>query len=81
MPWPQLSILYLTWSPVGGPVVNGVQGRYFLPLAMLLAAAAPMLGTDRLAPLRRLLVLAVALFPAYSLGTALSAVIARFYLS
>jgi uncharacterized membrane protein len=74
-------ILYLTWSPVGGPVVHGVQGRYFLPLAMLLAAAVPTLGTARLAPLRRLLVAAVAIFPAYSLGTALSAVIARYYLT
>ena len=74
-------ILYLTWSPVGGPVVQGVQGRYFLPLAMLLAVAMPMLGTNRLAPLRRLLVAAIAVFPAYSLGTALSAVVARYYLS
>lgn len=74
-------ILYLTWSPVGGPVVQGVQGRYFLPLAMLLAVAVPTLGTARLAPLRRLLVAAVAIFPAYSLGTALSAVIARYYLT
>lgn len=71
---------YLTWTPVGGPVVQGVQGRYFLPLAMLLSAAAPMLGTARLA-LRRILVAAVAIFPAYSLGTALLAVIARYYLS
>lgn len=74
-------ILYLTWSPVGGPVVHGVQGRYFLPMAMLLAVAVPTLGTARLAPLRRLLVAGVAIFPAYSLGTAISAVIARYYLT
>ena len=24
--------LYLTWSPVGSPSIEGVQGRYFLPL-------------------------------------------------
>lgn len=24
--------LYLTWTPVGAPLINGVQGRYFLPL-------------------------------------------------
>lgn len=24
--------LYLTWTPVGAPLIDGVQGRYFLPL-------------------------------------------------
>jgi len=28
--------MYLVWSPVGGPMVDGVQGRYFLPIAMFL---------------------------------------------
>jgi uncharacterized membrane protein len=74
-------ILYLTWSPPGHAVVNGVQGRYFLPLALLLGAALPCLAIARLAPLRRLLVAAVAVFPAMSLGVAMNAVIARFYLS
>ncbi len=33
--------LYLTWTPVGNAVVEGVQGRYFLALAPLLALAMP----------------------------------------
>ncbi|BBC81624.1 DUF2142 domain-containing protein [Acetobacter orientalis] len=31
--------LYLTWTPVGRPVIEGVQGRYFLPVVMLVALA------------------------------------------
>ncbi len=30
--------LYLTFAPVGSYIINGVQGRYFVPLALLLAA-------------------------------------------
>jgi uncharacterized membrane protein len=32
--------LYLAWSPVGSPLVEGVQGRYFLPIACVLAPLA-----------------------------------------
>lgn len=35
-----LSIFYVVWTPVGAPVVNGVQGRYFLtllPFVLLIA--------------------------------------------
>lgn len=28
--------LYLTWTPVGSSIVEGIQGRYFLPIAFLL---------------------------------------------
>ncbi|MGK8797795.1 DUF2142 domain-containing protein [Burkholderia cenocepacia] len=31
--------LYLTWTPLHAPVVEGVQGRYFVPLAPLLLMA------------------------------------------
>ena len=30
--------LYLNWNPVGHPVIEGVQGRYFIPLFPLLGA-------------------------------------------
>lgn len=43
---------YLTWTAVGAPVVDGIQGRYFLPIAPLLLILAPPLPA-RLAPLRR----------------------------
>jgi uncharacterized membrane protein len=75
-------ILYLTWSPVGHPIIDGVQGRYFLPIAMLAGVALPGLARGAwVVPIRRALVAAVAIFPAYSLGTAISAVIARYYLT
>ncbi len=32
---------YLAWTPVGKPVIDGVQGRYFLPFAAVLALAVP----------------------------------------
>ena len=31
--------LYLTWTSVGGTVVEGLQGRYFLPIALLMPFA------------------------------------------
>ncbi len=37
-----MTAMYLTWTPVGGRIVSGVQGRYFLPLLALVAA---MLGS------------------------------------
>jgi uncharacterized membrane protein len=29
-------LMYLSWNPVGAPVIEGIQGRYFIPLAPLL---------------------------------------------
>jgi uncharacterized membrane protein len=74
-------ILYLTWTPPGQAIVHGVQGRYFLPLALLLGAALPSFALARLAPLRHALVGGVAAFSILSLGVTLNAVIARYYLS
>lgn len=28
--------LYITWTPVGSPYINGVQGRYFIPMLTML---------------------------------------------
>ncbi|WP_025885745.1 DUF2142 domain-containing protein [Asaia prunellae] len=33
--------LYVIWTPVGAPVIDGVQGRYFLPIAPFLALVFP----------------------------------------
>jgi len=77
--------LYLGWSPVGGPMVDGVQGRYFLPIALLLPLAfegpRPLLGGPRAAEgLSVLLTAAVILFPLISLSCVEWAVIDRYYL-
>jgi hypothetical protein len=36
--------LYLAWTPVGATLVDGVQGRYLLVPAMLLAITVPAVG-------------------------------------
>jgi len=33
--------IYVIWTPVGAPVVDGIQGRYFLPIAPFLVVAFP----------------------------------------
>ena len=33
--------LYVIWTKVGAPVIDGVQGRYFLPLVAFLALLFP----------------------------------------
>lgn len=34
-------LLYLQWNAVGGPIIDGVQGRYFLPIVPILAVCLP----------------------------------------
>ncbi|GAB6853858.1 DUF2142 domain-containing protein [Asaia astilbis] len=34
--------LYVIWTPVGAPVIDGVQGRYFLPIAPFVALIFPL---------------------------------------
>lgn len=74
------AIQYLTWTTPGSPTVEGVQGRYFLPLALAGAALLPALQTPRLACLHRALVLAVAAFPIATLTVVMRAVVLRYYL-
>ena len=38
---------YLTWTPVGGDGISGLQGRYWLPLAVLPAMSASLIGARR----------------------------------
>jgi uncharacterized membrane protein len=72
---------YLTWTPVGGGLVEGLQGRYFIPLALL---AAPIFTSvpvpARAIPLQRLAILAVAIFPIVSLSVVIRAITLRYYL-
>lgn len=45
---------YLTWTPVGAQLINGVQGRYLLPILAALAACIPGLpfrGAAKLKPI------------------------------
>src|SRR6185437_12912461 len=44
--------LYLTWTPVGAERIEGVQGRYLLPLLALLGLALPRVAVPRATALR-----------------------------
>jgi hypothetical protein len=48
---------YLTWTKVGdGPLIDGIQGRYFLPLLPMIGIALPLLWRTRIEWLRGALV-------------------------
>ncbi len=69
---------YVTWTIVGSPVIDGLQGRYFLPPALLLGVfvARP----QPLAPAwLSVLAIPVLLFPVVSIATAVHAVVLHYY--
>ena len=66
---------YLIWTKPGAEAVEGLQGRYFLPLALAAAGALPALGGMRLAWLHRSLVAVVLAFPLVSLAVVMRAVV------
>jgi hypothetical protein len=77
--------LYVTWSAVGAPRVEGVAGRYFLPLlcflALLLEGRRPILPESGVAAWPKIAVTAAILaFPLFSLVLIERAVILRYYL-
>jgi uncharacterized membrane protein len=74
------AIEYLTWTAVGHATVEYVQGRYFLPLALVGAALLPALGDTRWARLHNALVLVVLVFPVVSLAVVMHTVVLRYYL-
>jgi len=77
-------IQYLTWTDVGGPVVLGVQGRYFIPLALACALIALPVRTGRHAgwtglPLRSA-ALVIAVLPFLFVPTMIKQITERYYL-
>jgi len=73
-------VQYLAWTIVGSPVVDGVQGRYFLPPALVLCV---LLRGRPAAPLNRAqtwLAIPVLALPVLSIAVTLHAVIVRYYL-
>jgi uncharacterized membrane protein len=75
-----VGLQYLTWTPPGQMVIDGVQGRYFLPLALPIAALLPALGDTRLSWPRHALTLAVVTFPIVSIAVVMRQVVLRYYL-
>lgn len=74
-----LLALYVSWTPLGWNYIEGPQGRYFLPFALLLCAGLPALGLG--AALRGVLTGLVAAAPLATLAVVPWAIIARYYLS
>lgn len=70
--------LYLTWTALGAPTINGLQGRYILPVLPLLAWAIPEYGPN----LDRMLAPAwypVLLFPLITVAVTPVVVMERYY--
>ena len=72
--------LYLVWSAPGAPRIEGIQGRYFLPLLPALALALPSLGRWAGA-LRWPSLAAVLLLAATTPPVMLTALVFRYYVS
>ncbi len=70
---------YLTWTVLGSPVIEGIQGRYLLPPALLLG----LLVRPSAAPAEAQagwLTAPVLLLPAFSLAVSVHAIVWRYYL-
>ena len=73
--------LYITWTPPGAATADGVQGRYFLPLALIFAALPLPRGMPRSNHIRQVIVGIVAVFPMATLEVVMRAVVLRYYLA
>jgi len=74
------AILYLFLTPPGNGVVEGVQGRYFIPLALAGTALLPALGHTKAARLGNLLAPLILVFPVISLAELIRTIVLRYYL-
>ena len=77
--------LYVSWTPVGQRVIEGVQGRYFLPLLPMLALLLPeRTGTHKdpsaLVALKAMCLAIVLVFPIYTFTETVDALLRRFYM-
>jgi uncharacterized membrane protein len=72
-------IQYMAWTVVGGPVIEGIQGRYFLPPALMMAVflGGSARSNTRLASS---LCIPVLVFPIISIAVVMHALIIRYYI-
>jgi uncharacterized membrane protein len=75
-----LAMIYVLGNAPGSQTAGGVQGRYFLPLALAGTAMLPALGNSPAARLHKPLVVLVAAFPIVSLAVVMQAILLRYYL-
>ncbi len=70
--------LYLSWTPVGKPTIDGLQGRYFLPVLPLLGWLVPAYPASWLRLLRPLWYVPL-VFPAVTIATLPFVIMHRYY--
>jgi uncharacterized membrane protein len=70
---------YMTWASVGAPFIPNLQGRYFLPPALLLGALLSF-RKSIVKPIPAWLGLPVLLFPIPSIAMTIHAIIIRYYI-
>ncbi len=71
--------LYISWTPVGNFIVDGIQGRYFIPLAFFAPALCPFGARPAFGRWTKWLTSAVAIFPACSIAVATMRIVQRYY--
>jgi len=72
-------VQYMTWTAVGSQVIDGIQGRYFLPPALVLAILLEHPSPTSVRPANWLAV-PVLIFPILSIVVVMHALIIRYYL-
>lgn len=71
---------YISWTPVGFPIIQGVQGRYFLPIALFLPCMLPVIRSRVMSALCSPVRAALILYPTLSFSVTIAAVVHRYYL-
>ena len=71
---------YVSWTPVGFPIVQGVQGRYFLPVLLFLPAMLPAVRNRIFRRLCAPATVILMVFPSVSVAVTIAAVVHRYYL-
>jgi hypothetical protein len=70
--------LYMSWTPIGKMTIDGVQGRYMLPVMALIGWTAPAFS-PRLARPLSIAWVGVAVFPMVSMAALPTTIMARYY--
>ncbi len=71
--------LYVSWTPVGNFIVDGIQGRYFIPLAFFAPALCPFGARPAFGGQAKWLNWAIAVFPVCSIAVVTLSIVRRYY--
>lgn len=71
------AVQYLTWTEPGALAIDGVQGRYFLPLALMLGGLS---ATVRRGVLGSTAAASAAILPVAAIGATIRAIVVRYYI-